>query len=151
MGRDYRGARDLYEESIALNRGLGEERMVAGELRNLGYVELNDGHTDRARELFGTSRAEAERLGFEGLKPYIVGDAAALAAEKGDTEGAAVLAGAAEAAFATSGTIPDPDDAAERRQLSDRLSRALGPEGAAAGYAAGRRLSVAQALERAER
>ncbi|MDQ2942408.1 MAG: hypothetical protein M3R21_01905 [Candidatus Dormibacteraeota bacterium] len=58
MRGDYSQARVLYEESIVLNHQLGEDRMVTVE--HLAYVELQDHHADRARDLFA-SAAEAAR------------------------------------------------------------------------------------------
>ena len=59
MRGDLGPARELYLESIELNRQLGDDRMVAGEYRNLAYVELHDGHVARARDLFSSSAALA--------------------------------------------------------------------------------------------
>jgi hypothetical protein len=106
MDRDYVLARSLYEESIELNRRLGDERMVAGELHNLAYVELHDDRPARAKELFAQALVEA--LGYDGLLPCHGGDAAVLAAEEGNAEKAAQLAGAAHAAFVAAEQIPDP-------------------------------------------
>ena len=44
----------------------------------------------------------------------------------GDDPMSARLAGAAAAAFAAAGQVPDPDDAAEQQRLRDQLARALG-------------------------
>jgi tetratricopeptide (TPR) repeat protein len=115
MRGDYAEARPFYLESIGLNRELGEERMVAAEHRNLAYVELHDGHLERARELF----AVAARDG--GLEPYLLLDAAVLALEDGDAGKARELAGR----FAAAGLILDPDDAAELETLQSRLQENL--------------------------
>ena len=119
----YSEARILYEESIELNVQLGEERMVAVEHRNLAYVELHDGHADRARELFLTAADEARALAYDALEPYLLLDAAVIALESGESEQAARLAAAMRAALAASGKIPDPDDAAEVELLATQLSR----------------------------
>lgn len=117
----YSEARFLYEESIELNIQLGEARMVASEHRNLAYVELHDGHADRARELFRSAAAEARALADDALEPYLLLDAAVIAFESGDSEQAARLAGAMRVALAAIGQIPDPDDAAEEELLQARL------------------------------
>jgi tetratricopeptide (TPR) repeat protein len=118
---DYTRARILYEESIDLNLQLGEKRMVAVEHRNLAYVELHDGHPERARELFATA-AELARTGhYDALEPYLLLDAAFLALEAGDRRRAAQLAAATQAAFFAGGEVPDPDDAAEQDLLQSRL------------------------------
>jgi ATP/maltotriose-dependent transcriptional regulator MalT len=121
MRGDYSEARLLYEESIVLNHQLGEERMVAIEHRNLAYVELHDGHLDRARELFAIA-AELARAGkYEALEPYLLLDAAVVAFEDGDRARAVQLAAAMQAAVFAAGQIPDPDDAAEHDLLQSRL------------------------------
>jgi ATP/maltotriose-dependent transcriptional regulator MalT len=121
MSADYSGARLLYEESIALNVQLGEERMVAIEHRNLAYVELHDGHADRARQLFTDAAREARALGYDALEPFLLLDAAVVAFEDGDRHMAARLAAATRAALAEAGQIPDPDDAAEEEWLEADL------------------------------
>jgi tetratricopeptide (TPR) repeat protein len=140
-------ARALYEESIALNQSLGEERMVAAEFHNLAYVELRDGRPDRARELFKQARDEAKRTGYEALNPYLVGDLAVIAAVDGDATTAARLAGAAAAAFAASGQVPDPDDAAEQQRLRDQLTRDLSADTLRALYAEGANLRPEEILD----
>lgn len=147
---DLSTARRLYEESIVLNRTLGEERMVAAEFHNLGYVELRDGHLDRARELFGMALAEARRLDHKPLFPYLVADAAVLAAESGDLVLAARLMGAARAAFSAAEQVPDPDDAAEHDRLQEHLIRMLGEETFRSALDAGAELSLEEALRGAE-
>jgi hypothetical protein len=121
MRADYSSARLLYEESIELNVQLGEQRMVAAEHRNLAYVELNDGHPDRARKLFARASGLARACGYDALEPYLLLDAAVIALEDGDGEGAARLAAAMRAALAASAQISDPDDEAEEDRLRTRL------------------------------
>jgi len=121
MSGDYSEARVLYEESIQLNIQLGEQRMVAVEHRNLAYVELHDGHSDRARQLFTNAAQEARALGYGALEPLLLLDAAVMALEEGDRSGAARLAAATRTAFAEAGQIPDPDDAAEAEWLEADL------------------------------
>jgi tetratricopeptide (TPR) repeat protein len=117
----YSEARLLYQESIELNVQLGEERMVAVEHRNLAYVELHDGHPDRARELFKTAADEARALGYNTLEPYLLLDAAVLAFEAGARDRARQLVEATQAAFAAVDQILDPDDAAEEEWLRSVL------------------------------
>jgi hypothetical protein len=121
MRCEYAEARLLYLESIALNREVGEDRMVAAEHRNLAYVELHDGHMDRARELFASAVELARASNHSTLEPYLLQDAAVLAFEDGDRERAAELVASTQAAFSSAGQIPDPDDAAELEGLQLRL------------------------------
>ena len=148
MSGDHARARRLYEESLELNRSLGEHVMAAAELHNLGHVELDDGRLERARELFAAAAAEAGRHEADVLRPYLAADAAAIAAEDGDAERAARLLGAAEAAFAAAGQIPDPDDAADQQQLRERLAQLLGDERSRAARDEGASLGLDEALGR---
>lgn len=124
MQADFRTARQLYRQSIDLNRQVGEERMVAAEHRNLAYVELHDGNVAEARELFSSSATLARASGYDALEPYLLLDSAVLAFEKGDAARAGQLLDDAKAGFATAGQIPDPDDAAEAEWLRKRLDQA---------------------------
>jgi tetratricopeptide (TPR) repeat protein len=146
MSGNFHEARRFYEESIELNRSLGEERMVAAEYHNLAYVELHDGRPDRAKELFRRARGEARRIGYEALNPYLVGDLAVIAAIDADAATAARLAGAAASGFAAARQVPDPDDAAEQQRLSDELSRELGAETFRSLYEEGASLTPAEIL-----
>jgi tetratricopeptide (TPR) repeat protein len=121
MQGNFESARELYTESIALNRQLGEDRMVAAEHRNLAYVELHDGNAARARELFASSATLARACGYEALEPYLLLDSAVLALESGDTTRAQEQLSEATANFEAAGQIPDPDDAAELEWLRGRL------------------------------
>lgn len=139
-------ARELYVQSIELNRSLGEERMVAAEQHNLAYVELQSGKPDRAKELFKLAREDAQRIAYKALDPYLVGDLAVVAEIDADPSAAARLAGAAAAAFAAVGQVPDPDDAAEQQRLRERLTRELGTERFDALYDEGSSLSTEEVL-----
>ncbi len=83
-------ARQLYEESIALNQRLGFDSFVAIERGNLAWVELAQGQLDEAERLFAAMRAVmedgsyAEAVALLGL--------ARVALERGDPSGAGLLA-----------------------------------------------------------
>jgi hypothetical protein len=121
--------------------------MVAAELHNLGYVELHDGRSDRATELFKQARLEAKRTGYDALGPYLVGDLAVIAAVNGEPEAAARLAGAAAAAFTAAGRVPDPDDAAEQQRLREQLARDLSADALRSLYAQGANLTPDHILD----
>ena len=121
MQGDFGTARQLYKESIDLNRQLGEERMVAAEHRNVAYVELHDGNGAKARELFSSSASLARACGYDALEPYLLLDSAVLAFDEGEAARAGQLLEETRARFAAAGQIPDPDDAAEAEWLRKRL------------------------------
>jgi tetratricopeptide (TPR) repeat protein len=59
MTGDYDQAAGLFEQSLDLNRKIGDPGMVRAELQNLGLVEIHRGNIDAAERCF----AESERLG----------------------------------------------------------------------------------------
>src|SRR5262245_28317010 len=50
----------LFEESLALNRSIGDAGMVLAELHNLGHVELRRGKVDVAEKAFAEGYAAAD-------------------------------------------------------------------------------------------
>lgn len=100
--------------------------MVASEHRNLAYVELHDGHMDRARQLFASAAGLARAGNYEFLEPSLLLDAAVVALEDGDSRSSAELEAAARALIVGAGQVLDPDDAAEQKCLQLRLLQ-VGP------------------------
>ena len=49
---DFEQAAALFEESLALNRRIGDLGMVGVELHNLGHVEIHRGNIDQAERYF---------------------------------------------------------------------------------------------------
>ncbi|HUK95372.1 MAG TPA: hypothetical protein VLU96_09985 [Gaiellaceae bacterium] len=78
---DFHGAASLFEESLALNRRIGDEGMVEVELQNLSLVELRRGNAEAARQLL-------EELGPSDDDPLGAG---ALAYARGDEKAARSL------------------------------------------------------------
>jgi predicted ATPase/DNA-binding CsgD family transcriptional regulator len=84
--RDYREARRLLQESLAIKRDLGDDVGVARRLRGLALVSMSEGDTDAAIRLCGESidrfRAHEDLEGlvvallFLGLARYVAGDVA---------------------------------------------------------------------------
>ncbi len=52
LGGDLAGAAELFEESLALNRRIGDRGMVVVELHNLGHVEIRGGGAEAAERYF---------------------------------------------------------------------------------------------------
>jgi tetratricopeptide (TPR) repeat protein len=123
LAGSYDRAAALFEESLALNRRLGDEGMVAVELHNLGHVEIHRGNIDAAESYF----AECARLGSDD-DPY--GQAmtslnqAAIAFGRQDHDRARELLASAEPLLRDSGTEPAADDRFEIDWLRARLAEA---------------------------
>jgi predicted ATPase/Tfp pilus assembly protein PilF len=60
---DYRSARSLQKESLAIRRAIGDRRGIAASLRNLGLVSLHQGDYGAARSLHEESLAMNRELG----------------------------------------------------------------------------------------
>jgi tetratricopeptide (TPR) repeat protein len=138
-------ARRLYRESVELNRRL-DNAFLAAELYNLGFLELNAGNLDRARELFDDALAEARARDEEDLLSHIVIARGALAVEEGDAEGGVRRLSAGLASVEAEGEILDPDDQAELDRALEKARTALDPDAFARAEDEGRRLSVEDAL-----
>jgi len=111
----------LYRESLELNRRLGDQRMVAVELHNLGHVELHRGDVAAAEESFAEClELRDERDPYEAAMTHL--NRAALAFARGEHERARDLLDRADSALADAGIVLDPDDAFEVGWLRDRLS-----------------------------
>ena len=111
----------LYRESLGLNRRLGDRRMVAVELHNLGHVELHRGDVAAAEESFAEClELRDERDPYEAAMTHL--NRAALAFARGEHERARDLLDRGDSALADAGIVLDPDDAFEVEWLRERLS-----------------------------
>lgn len=114
MSGDLAAARKLYDESIELNRRLGDERMLAIEYANLSWVEINEGRLDEAEALLQASLEAA------GNEPYLrafnwIG-LARVAALRGDNARARELIADADRLLSETGVVLDPADEPEYRR-----------------------------------
>jgi tetratricopeptide (TPR) repeat protein len=126
MNGQWDEGRQLYRRSIALNEALGEVVMAAAEHRNLAYLELHAGNSDRARELFAAAAERLQDVDAPALVPYLIFDQATVAAMDGDYEVARRGLAAALKQWADDGVLPDPDDAAEIARLQVALQETPG-------------------------
>jgi predicted ATPase/class 3 adenylate cyclase len=89
---DYQAARAYYEEEIAAARALGDDRLLAEALHNMGFIPLIvDRDIDAALPFFEETLALARRIGepeFEGRAQEMI---AYIKFWKGDPEGAIPL------------------------------------------------------------
>lgn len=112
LGGDFAGARRLYEQSIELNRRLGDDYMVAAEESNLAWVEINEGNLDAAEELIRGSLAGALGESAYG-RAFGAIALARCAAERGDGDRARELLAEANGELADAGLVLDPSDRPE--------------------------------------
>jgi tetratricopeptide (TPR) repeat protein len=125
---DYEAAAALFEESLALNRRLGDLGMVGVELHNLGHVEIHRGNIDAAERYF----AECEQLGasddaYGASMTHL--NRAVVAFARGEDDRARALLGDAESLLGEADFYPAPDDRFELDWLRERLAEASGARG----------------------
>lgn len=120
---DYEQAAALLEESLALNRRLGDPGMVGVELHNLGHLEIHRGNIDAAERYF----AECEELGAYD-DAYAVAmthlNQAAVAFARGEIDRADALLAEVELILGEAGTEAAPDDRFEIEWLRGQLAEA---------------------------
>jgi hypothetical protein len=145
MTGDFDGARRLYEESIALNKELGDDHMIAVEMSNLAAVELHERHLDEATALWHESLRRAFDAHDLYLLPYTVMGLGEVAVAAGRYRRGAQLLGAATAIFASTGQVIDPADAAVYEGSVQQTREALGEQFSAHWHRGGD-LSVEEAV-----
>jgi tetratricopeptide (TPR) repeat protein len=120
MSGDHEGAAPLFEESLELNRRIGDDGMVLVELENLGRVEAHRGNVDAAERYLSEA---AERADLD--DPYNAAmaefDRALVVFGRGDRDRAAELLLRARSAISDLGVDLPPDDLAEVGWLGRRL------------------------------
>lgn len=125
---DYDQAAALFEESLALNRRLGDLGMVVVELHNLGHVEIHRGDIDAAERYF----VECESLS---ASDHAYGAAmthlnrAVVAFARGEDDRARALLGDAESLLVETDLDQTPDDRFELERLRGQLAEASGARG----------------------
>jgi tetratricopeptide (TPR) repeat protein len=122
MTGDYDQAAGLFEQSLDLNRKIGDPGMVRAELQNLGLVEIHRGNTDAAERYFD----ESERLGSPD-DSYSMAMAslyrAFIAFNRGDNNGSRTLLQRAQSILKEAKMVAAPDDQFEINWLLEHLER----------------------------
>jgi len=116
-------AATLFEESLALNRSLGDAGMVVVELHNLGHVELRRGKVDVAEKAFAESDAAADPNDpYDGALTRF--NQASVAFARGDRVRASTLLEETQSMLASHNIKLAGDDQLE----FDRLSKQVAPQ-----------------------
>jgi non-specific serine/threonine protein kinase len=145
----------LFEESLALFRELGNKRVLAGVLHNLGNVTLSQGEAVQAATLFAESLALNDETGYQpGIADCFVG-LAGVAGAQCHPERAVRLLGAAEPYLdAMRGFMPVADRTAYDRTVAAvqiQLDQATFAAAWAEGQAMPLEQAIAYALDEGER
>jgi non-specific serine/threonine protein kinase len=133
-------ARAGFHRTLDLGRRLGIRARQAQELTNLCSVETRAANLDDADAMGREALEIAVELENELLLPYCVINLAGVASARGEHERAAYLLGAGDALLAASHMELNPGTAIEYRRHRANSAAALGEEGFAERYDAGRAL-----------
>jgi hypothetical protein len=143
---DYTGARALNEESQARFRELGDRQGIADSVDNLGLVAERQGNDVAARTLYKESLVLRREVGDQQGIAVSLEEFARLAGAQGQPGCGAQLWGAADALREALGAPRPPNEIGECEQAFVALRSTLGEEGFAAAWAAGRALSLEEAI-----
>jgi len=146
---DLARAANVFTEALALGRQLGERDMIATNLSNLSSVALRQGDIPQAETLQCEALALYQALGDPRRCAVGLEGLASTAGMARQGERAARLLGAAEALRETLGApIPPPERADVERAVAEARA-ALGEEAWGRALAAGRALTLEQAIAEA--
>ena len=143
---DYRVARALCEQSLAIRRELGDRRGIATSLHDLGMVAYERGDYRAARALYEESLAILRELGYRSRIATALESFARLAAAEAQVGRVARLLGAAESLREAIGTPLRPTQRADYAHAVAAARAELGEEAFAAAWAEGQAMSVEQAI-----
>jgi predicted ATPase/class 3 adenylate cyclase len=143
---DYPSARAHYAESLALHRELGDTVNVAIILGNLGEVAWRQGDYAEARVWYEESLVICQDVGYTSVTIFVLEGFAALAATQGQAARAARLWGAAMQLREASGQPIHPADQPQYDATVAAAHAQLDQASFAAAWAAGRTLSLEQAI-----
>jgi non-specific serine/threonine protein kinase len=144
--RDRQAEWPLMEELMALCRELGDTERLVHALGGMGHLARDEGDYARARSLYQESLVLRQKLGYQIALAQSLEDLAALADREGHTERAIRLLGAGEAFCETLGARPPVALVKEYERAVSEGRAALGEAAFAAAWAAGRAMSLDEAL-----
>jgi non-specific serine/threonine protein kinase len=146
---EYDHACALYEESLTVGGKRAPRSEVAGTLGYLGNALLRRGDLDQAQLKFSESLTICRQIGHRRRLAYALEGLAGVAAARSEWERSLRLAGAATALRELIGAPLWPAGLAALEHRIGPARRQLGPDHAAAAWAAGRALALDAALAEA--
>ena len=147
MAGDFLEARELMSQRIALAREMGNLATVSVEAGNLSMVERQLGNLEQAEALAREALSIDYRRGDELAIPWKLNGLAAVAADRGDWERAAMLIGAADVTMEAAGGAWPPDERVHYERTVATLDRAMGPAAFERARAVGHSMSTAEAVD----
>lgn len=148
---DAAGALPLLEESLVFAEALGTPYGLANVHGNLGAALVDLGELGRAAAHLAESVRRLRELDATESLPPTIEDQAALAFATGAADTAARLLGAAMAVRDSVGSGFGQSDADRAARTAAKARTALGDEGFSSAFEEGRRLTLAEAVDFAER
>jgi non-specific serine/threonine protein kinase len=147
--KDHRNARALLDECVALRRERGDSSGLIHTLGAMGHLARDDGDYASARAIYRESLMLRRDLGHRIAVAQSLEDLAVLAGREKQAERAIRILGAAEVFCGTLGARSPVADPTEYERTVAEGRAALGEEAFAAAWAAGRALSLDQAVAEA--
>lgn len=139
-------AAELFHRALAMLQACGNVGETLWTQRSLAEIAMDRSDAEEARKRFIASLEAYREDTHPVLALLSLGGLAAIAAEGGEPDKAARLIGATEALFETSGALLAVGDQAEYRQRVELIKRQLDDQVYDAGRAAGRAMSLAEAV-----
>jgi predicted ATPase/DNA-binding SARP family transcriptional activator len=136
--------------ALELARAADDRESMALVLSRLGVALAHEGRLDEAATSLGEALEHASALGFEGAAATCCDGLALVAARLGETTRAARLLGAGESLRRAGGGLLLPSEAAAREQALTTVRATLPGDELEPALEAGRRMSLAEALEEAQ-
>jgi thioredoxin-like negative regulator of GroEL len=143
---DAAAARTHFEESVALFRTVGDRWGMGLPLARLGHLALQRGETDEAASLLRDSLTALREVADPVFISRALDGLAGVAVARGEYARAARLFGAAEALRDLAGAMIFVLDRAAYERTLATLRAHLDPDSVQAAWAAGRALSLDQAV-----
>jgi non-specific serine/threonine protein kinase len=139
----------LYEACLAIDRTHAHRASEGAMLNGLGHLALLRGDRQQSRTLFRESLAVSRETGDQRRLAFTLSAVAGLVAAENEPERALHFDGAGHAALELLGTPLAPAMRALYNQQLQPANAALGPERATAAVAAGRALTLDEAVDEA--